>query len=216
MDFEQARFNMIEQQIRPWDVLDQDVLDALRVVKREAFVAPERQALAFSDIELPIGGGQSMLAPKIEARALQALAVRPGDNILEIGAGSGHMAALLASRGAWVRSIEIDPQLVSLAAKNLDRSGVDNVIVEEGDGLAGWASAAPYDVIMVSGAVLEIPQVLLDQLRPGGRLFAFVGLAPVQQGVLVQCRGEGQFERCGVFETLVAPLRSAQVESFTL
>jgi protein-L-isoaspartate(D-aspartate) O-methyltransferase len=214
MDFEQARFNMIEQQIRPWDVLDPDVLNALRSVKRELFVLPEYQVLAFSEVELPIGCGQTMLEPKIEAKALQAIGVKSGDSILEIGAGSGYMAALLAARGEWVRTIEIEPQLAKLAADNLASNGIDNVIVEDGDGSTGWAIRAPYDVIMVSGAVREVPQALLDQLKPGGRLFAFVGTAPVMKGLLIQNLGDGQFRRGTVFETLVPYLRMAQLASF--
>ncbi|GAA5163921.1 protein-L-isoaspartate O-methyltransferase [Viridibacterium curvum] len=214
MDFEQARFNMIEQQIRPWDVLDQDVLDALRLVQRELFVAPAQQALAFADVELPTACGQCLLPPKIEAKALQALAVRPGDSILEVGAGSGHMAALLAARGEWVRSIEIEPELVNLAAGNLARNGVDNVIVEEGDGLAGWPSGAPYDVIMLSGGVTEVPAVLIEQLKTGGRLFAFVGSAPLQQGVLLHKQADGSVMRRVVLETLVTPLRNCAAQAF--
>lgn len=214
MDFEQARFNMIEQQIRPWDVLDPDVLSALRSVKRERFVLPEHQALAFSELQLPIGCAQTMWEPKIEARALQALGVRSGDSVLEIGAGSGYMAALLATRGEWVRSIEIEPQLVKFAADNLANNGIDNVIVEAGDGAAGCPTSAPYDVIMVSGAVREVPQALLDQLKVGGRLFAFVGEAPVMKGLLIQNLGDGQCRRSVVFESLVPYLRTAQIASF--
>jgi protein-L-isoaspartate(D-aspartate) O-methyltransferase len=214
MDFEHARFNMIEQQIRPWDVLDPDVLNALRSVKRELFVLPEHQALAFSEVQLPIGCGQSMLEPKVEAKALQAIGVKPGDSILEIGTGSGYMAALLAVRGEWVRSIEIEPQLVRFAADNLVRNDIDNVIVEEGDGSAGWAARAPYDAIMVSGAVREVQQIWLDQLKPGGRLFAFVGNAPVMKGQLIVNLGDGQFRSSTVFETLVPDLRTAQTVSF--
>jgi protein-L-isoaspartate(D-aspartate) O-methyltransferase len=214
MDFEQARFNMIEQQIRPWDVLDPDVLNALRSVKRELFVLPEHQALAFSEVQLPIGCGQNMLEPKVEAKALQAIGVKPGDSILEIGTGSGYMAALLAVRGEWVRSVEIEPQLARFAADNLARNDIDNVIVEEGDGSAGWAVRAPYDVIMASGAVREVPQIWLDQLKPGGRLFAFVGNAPVMKGQLIVNLGDGQFRSSTVFETLVPDLRTAQTVSF--
>jgi len=214
MDFEQARFNMIEQQIRPWDVLDPDVLNTLRAVKRELFVLPEYQALAFSDVELPIGHGQVMLEPKIEAKVLQAVSVRSGDSILEIGAGSGYMAALLAARGEWVRTLEIEPQLARLAANNLARNGIDNVIVEEGDGSAGWSIRAPYDVIVVSGALREVPQALLDQLKVGGRLFVFLGVAPVMKGQLIQSLGDGQFRSSTVFETLAPYLRTTQVASF--
>ena len=215
MDFEKARFNMIEQQIRPWDVLDSDVLQALARVKRERFVSDAHQNLAFADTELPLGYGQTMLTPKVEARALQALAVKHTDSVLEIGAGSGYMAALLAARAEWVRSIEIVPALVRLAHDNLSRSGVDNVIVEEGDGAAGWSARAPYDVIMVSGAFASLPETLLGQLKPGGRLFAFVGHAPVMRARLVTRALDGQLQTRDLFEGVAPALRlPAQASSF--
>ncbi|MGC3962342.1 MAG: protein-L-isoaspartate O-methyltransferase [Rhodocyclaceae bacterium] len=210
MDFEQARFNMVEQQIRPWEVLNPDVLDTLMLVKRELFVPAEQQALAFADIELPIGKGQTMLAPKIEAKALQALAVKSTDSVLEIGTGSGYMAALLAARAEWVRSIEIEPELAQFAFENLSRNGVDNVIVEEGDGSRGWAERAPYDVIMVSGALPEIPQDLLAQLKHGGRLFAVVGAAPVMRACLVVRTADDAWQTSELFETVIPALRLAQ------
>lgn len=210
MDFEQARFNMVEQQIRPWEVLNPDVLDTLMLVKRELFVPAEQQALAFADIELPIGKGQTMLAPKIEAKALQALAVKSTDSVLEIGTGSGYMAALLAARAEWVRSIEIEPELAQFAFENLSRNGVDNVIVEEGDGSRGWAERAPYDVIMVSGALPEIPQDLLAQLKHGGRLFAVVGAAPVMRACLVVRTADDAWRTSELFETVIPALRLAQ------
>jgi protein-L-isoaspartate(D-aspartate) O-methyltransferase len=210
MDFEQARFNMVEQQIRPWDVLNPDVLDTLMLVKRELFVPAAQQALAFADVELPIGKGQTMLAPKIEAKALQALAIKSTDNVLEIGAGSGYMAALLAARAEWVRTIEIDPELAQLAYENLSRNGVDNVIAEEGDASLGWPVRAPYDVIMVSGSVTELPHEWLAQLKQGGRLFAVVGTAPVMRACLVTCTGEGAYQRSDLFETVIAPLTLKQ------
>ena len=139
MNIEQARFNMIEQQIRPWEVLDPTVLDLLFVVKREDFVPEAYRALAFADMEIPIGQGQAMLAPKIEARLLQELGVRKTDKILEIGSGSGYMAALLAARGEHVVTVEINPELADGARRNLERAGVTNVAVETGDGAQGWS-----------------------------------------------------------------------------
>ncbi|OHC63815.1 MAG: protein-L-isoaspartate O-methyltransferase, partial [Rhodocyclales bacterium GWA2_65_20] len=155
MNYEQARFNMIEQQLRPWKVLDQKVLDELFLVKREEFVPPAYSGLAFADTEIPLGGGSGacMLPPKVEARALQALAMKKHENVLEIGTGSGYMAALLGAHADHVWSIEIDPQLAAMARENLRRAGVTNVSVEVGNGLAGLAAHAPYDVIMVSGAM---------------------------------------------------------------
>lgn len=210
MDFEQARFNMVEQQIRPWDVLDQDVLESLMLVKRELFVAPEQQALAFAETELPIGKGQTMWEPKIEGKAMQALRIKSTDSVLEIGTGSGFMAALMATRAEWVRTLEIDRDLARKAHDNLVRVGVDNVIVEEADGSAGWPERAPYDVILASGAVEEIPQAWRDQLKPGGRLFAFVGKAPAMVATLVTRHADGSFMTESLFEYVVPALRMAQ------
>lgn len=206
MDFERARFNMVEQQIRPWEVLDSRVLDTLMAVKRELFVPADKRQLAFADLQLPIGQGQVMLEPKLEAKVLQAVALRKTDSVLEIGAGSGYMAALLAAQADWVRTVEIDPVLAALAARNLHEAGVENVLVEEGDGSAGWPARAPYDVIVVSGGLVEIPEALRAQLKPGGRLFAFVGEEPVMAGCLVTCVAEGHYARTDLFETLVPSL----------
>lgn len=209
MNFEKARFNMVEQQIRPWEVLDPDVLDLLMTVKREEFVPASARALAFADVEIPIGHGQVMLKPVIEGKILQAVQLKRADSVLEIGTGSGFFAALLAARVEWVRSIEIEPDLVRLASVNLSRNHVDNVIIEEGDGTEGWASRAPYDVIVVSGGLHFVPQALLEQLKVGGRLFAFVGEAPVMKARLVTCEAEGRFRNEDIFETVVPMLKTA-------
>ncbi len=210
MNFEKARFNMVEQQIRPWEVLDQNVLDLLMAVKREEFVPVGARALAFAEVEIPIGFAQVMLKPTIEGKVLQAVQVKPSDSVLEIGSGSGFFAALLAGHAEWVRTIEIEPELVRLASANLARNGVENVVVIQGDGLNGWAERAPYDVIVMSGGVHEVPQALLEQLAPGGRLFAFVGEAPVMKARLITCEGEGRFRTEDVFETVVPMLQNAQ------
>lgn len=209
MNFERLRFNMVEQQIRPWEVLDADVLDVLMQVHREDFVPADLRVIALSEAVIPLPCGQQMLAPVIEGKVLQAVQVGKDDQVLEIGAGSGYMAALLAARAAWVRTVDIEPELVKLASANLNAAGVHNVIVEEGDAAQGWPKNAPYDVIVVSGGLPMLPQSLLDQLKVGGRLFAFVGEAPVMTGRLVTKVAEGQFQATDIFETLVPPLKNA-------
>ena len=209
MNFEKARFNMVEQQIRPWEVLDQDVLDLLMTVKREEFVPAVYRDLAFTEVEIPIGCGQVMLKPVIEGKVLQALRLGKADSVLEVGTGSGYFAALLAARTEWVRTIELEPELVKLAGANLARNGVENVVVVQGDGIAGWAERAPYDVIVVSGGLPFVPQALLEQLKVGGRLFAFVGEAPVMKARLVTCEAEGRFRTEDIFETVVPMLKDA-------
>jgi len=219
MDIEQARFNMIEQQIRPWEVLDPEVLRLLSVVKREDFVLAAQKVLAFADIELPIGNkgdaGQTMLEPKIEARVLQELSLKNTDTVLEIGAGSGYMAALLASKAEYVYSVEIDPELAESAKRNLQRAGVANVSVQLADGSRGWPSQAPYDAIVVSASMPVLPPELLKQLKVGGRLVAFVGEEPVMHAQLVTRTGDDAFNTINLFETVVAPLvNAAQREQF--
>lgn len=214
MDLERARFHMVEQQIRTWDVLDQDILDLLYVVRREEFVPAAYRALAFSDLELPLAGSESapserMLQPKVEARILQEVAPVPTDRVLEIGTGSGYMAALLGARSRSVVSVEINPALRAAAEVSLARAGVTNVVVEEGDGARGWARHAPYDVIVVSGSLPVLPQSMLEHLAPRGRLFAFVGDSPVMAARLVRATGPGAFESVDLFESDVPPLRNA-------
>lgn len=209
MNIEQARFNMIEQQIRPWDVLDQDVLNLLAIVKRENFVPAAYRNLAFVDFEVPLPAGQHMLAPRVEARVLQELAVKKHESVLEIGAGSGYMAALLAHRAQHVRTVDIEPELVDLAQRNLAANGVLNAEVALGDASRGWPETAPYDVICVSGGLPVLPQEILEQLKIGGRLSAFVGTAPVMKAQIVTRIDEKQFRVADVFETYVEPLVNA-------
>lgn len=213
MNTEQARFNMIEQQIRPWEVLDPSVLSLLSVVRREAYVPEAQRDLAFADVELPLGYGQSMLAPRVEARILQELAIKNTDKVLEIGTGSGYMAALLAAKAEFVYSVEIVPELVEFARANLKRAGVANVSVDLGDGAHGWPLYAPYDVIVLSGSTPVLPETIQQQLRIGGRLVAIVGEAPAMQVKLVTRTGEDAYTSITVFETVAAPLVNAQARS---
>lgn len=189
MNFEQARFNMIEQQIRPWNVLDGEILDLLSQVRREAFVPVAHQSLAFADLELPLRGsgenGMCMLAPKVEARMLQDLAVKKHEKVLEIGTGSGYMAALLAQRAQRVITLEIDAELANQARSNLSKAGITNVDVRQADGAQGIPADSPFDVIVLSGSVAEVPHKLLEQLKTGGRLMAIVGDAPVMRATLI-------------------------------
>ena len=209
MNIEQARFNMIEQQIRPWDVLDPKVLTLLAKVKREDFVPAAYRDLAFADLEIPLGEGQVMLPPRVEARLLQELGIKKTDRVLEIGTGSGYMAALLAASAEHVTTLEIRPSLAAVARENLQRSGVDNVKVEVANGLSGWSQRAPFDAILVSGALPEVPAALLKQLRVGGRLAVIVGEAPVMEAQLITCTAEGVFNTINVFETVMPSLDGA-------
>ena len=213
MNIEQARFNMIEQQIRPWEVLDPQVLDLLFVVKREDFVPAAYRNLAFADMEIPIGSGQVMLAPRVEARLLQELGIKKTDKVLEIGTGSGYMAALLAAGAEHVVSIESRPELAEFARQNLERAGVTNVTVEVANGANGWSQRGPYDAIIVSGALPSLPVALLKQLRVGGRLASIVGEAPVMEAQLVTCSAEGAYNTVNLFETVVPALDGGETKS---
>lgn len=207
MNIEQARFNMIEQQIRPWNVLDQDVLELLMVVKREEFVPAAYANLAFVDTEVPLPNGAAMFSPKVEARILQELAVKKSEHVLEIGTGSGYMAALLGYKARHVTTVEIDPEIKALAEKNLAAAGIANVTVELGNGAQGWSAGAPYDVIVVSGGLPFLPETLLQQVKVGGRIAAIVGEAPVMSAEIVTRTSDTQYETRKVFETSVPHLR---------
>jgi len=204
MNLEQARINMIEQQIRPWDVLDAEVLHLLSVVKREDFVPLAHKSLAFVDMEIPLGHDQVMLAPRVEARMLQDAAVKKHEKVLEIGSGSGYMAALLAHRAQQVISLEINPELAALARSNLQKAGVHNAEVRNVDGAKGAPVEAPFDVIVLSGSVAEVPHALLSNLKVGGRLIAIVGNDPVMRATIITRTGEADFKTAQPWDT-VAP-----------
>lgn len=192
-NMEQARFYMIEQQVRPWDVSDAAVLDLLTTVKREDFVPLAQKALAFADMALPLSGGQSMLPPRVQARLLQDAAVKPTDKVLEIGTGSGYMTALLAHLAQRVVSLEINPEIADMARANLQRAGIHNVEVRQADASKSVAADAPYDVIVLGGSVSEVPQTLLSQLKVGGRLIAIVGEEPIMHAQLITRTSETNF-----------------------
>ncbi len=210
MNIEQARFNMIEQQIRPWDVLDPAILSLLALVRREDFVPPAHAAMAFMDTEIPLptqgGTREFMLAPKLEARLLQELNVHKHERALEVGTGSGFMAALLSHKAQHVTTFEIRPELAAFASQNLQRAGLVNVTVVTGNGAVGQASEAPWDVIALSGSVNQVPQSLLQQLKAGGRLIAVVGDAPIMQAVLYTRTDEQSFQKLVLFDTLAPRL----------
>lgn len=210
MDTERARFNMIEQQIRPWEVLDQDVLDLLFVLRREEFVPAAYRALAFTDMEVPLtvdgrATGEVMLAPKVEARLLQAIAPKKHETVLEIGAGSGYMAALLANFARRVVTSEIREDLARFATDNLGRAGIANASVEHGHGLRA-APGASFEAIVLSGSVPFVPEALLERLTVGGRLIGIVGELPVMTAQLITRIAERQFSAENLFETVALPL----------
>ena len=214
--WEQARFNMIEQQIRPWDVLDARVLELLMQVRREDFVPEAHRALAFVDMEIPLtantdeamASGRCMLAPRVEARMLQDVAPRPAEKVLEVGTGSGHMAALLARLSGQAISLEIDPQLAATARENLRRAGIDNAEVREADGSHGLPGEGPFGVIVLSGSVAEVPQALLDQLTIGGRLMAIVGEEPMMRATLITRTSQTHYTTAQNWDTVAPRLKN--------
>jgi protein-L-isoaspartate(D-aspartate) O-methyltransferase len=210
MNLEQARTNMVEQQIRTWEVLDQDVLDLLYLVPREDFVPEKHRALAFSEIEIPIGEGERMWQPKMEARVLQELNIRKTERVLEVGTGSGYLTALMSHRASHVFSVEIRPALAQFGRANLERHGADNVTLEIGDAARGWPRHAPYDVIVLTGSTPLLPRAFPETLSPGGRLFAVVGEAPAMTARLVVATTPGTWRSTDLFETVIAPLVNAE------
>jgi protein-L-isoaspartate(D-aspartate) O-methyltransferase len=194
-------------------VLDQDVLDMLHVVKREQFVPQAYQNLAFADVEIPLPGGESMLAPKIEARIMQEVLLKKHENVLLVGTGSGYLAALLAHKGRQVTAVEISPELKELTEKNLAKAGISNVTVELGNAAQGWAKGAPYDVIVVSGSLPVLPDAFLKEVKVGGRIVAIVGEPPVMTCNIITRVADAAYDTVKVFETNVKPLTGAPVPS---
>lgn len=190
---EQARYHMIEQQVRPWQVLDAQVLELLSTLKREDFVQPEQKALAFADYELSTVAGQTMLTPRVQARLVQDAAAKPTDKVLLIGAGTGFMAAMLARMAQRVIGLEINAELADMARANLQTAGIHNVEVRQADGAAGLAGDAPFDVIVLGGSVAEVPAALLNQLKVGGRLVGIVGNEPIMHGLTITRTSDTNF-----------------------
>jgi protein-L-isoaspartate(D-aspartate) O-methyltransferase len=209
LDLEVARRNMVLQQVRPWDVLDQRVLDLIARAPREDYVPAGLRNLAYVDMNIPLGGGQVMMAPKYEARLLQELEIKPTDKVLEIGTGTGYLTSLLAALGKHVYSVDIDPAFTRAAGERLAAHGIQNVTLETGDAANGWDKHAPYDVIIITGSLPSIPQSFRTSLAPGGRLAAIVGDSPAMDAVLVRRVDVNNFSQTAVFETDLPRLANA-------
>lgn len=217
MNIEQARFNMIEQQIRTWEVLDQGVLDLLTQVPREEFVPPAFRKLAFADMNVPLAHGQVMMQPKLEARLVQSLDLQPQDTVLEIGTGSGYLTALLAKRARHVYSVDLYADFSAEARPKLSTHGIGNVTLETGDAAQGWAQHGPYDAIAVTGSLPLFSEAFQRQLKTGGRLFMIVGGSPAMEALLITRLGKEQWLRESLFETDIPALINApQPPAFTL
>lgn len=206
---EQARFNMIEQQIRPCDVLEGRILDLLKQVRREHFVPQAQRALAFVDMEIPLGHGTSMWSPKLEARVVQELHLSRADKVLEVGTGSGYLTALMATLAGHVNSVEIVPELNAMAKQHLQAYHRDNITLEVGDAAQGWGGNQ-YDVIVLTGSTPVLPAVFQNSLKVGGRMFAIVGDAPVMQARVIKCVSAGVFETVTIMETSIPALQNAE------
>jgi len=209
MNFETARFNMVQQQIRTWDVLDPRVLDLVGKMPREDFAPPAYRKLAFVDMNIPLGHGQVMMAPKVEARLLQELEISPEDKILEVGTGSGYMTALLAAFGAHVHSVEIIPEFSTQAAAKLAAHQISNITLEVDDAARGWGRHGPYDVIAITGSLPILPDSFRNSLKVGGRLIAIVGQSPVMEAKLIRRVSQTSWSEASLFETSLPPLRNA-------
>lgn len=210
LDMEQARFNMIEQQIRPCEVLDPRILDLLKHVRRENYVPKEMRGMAFMDLEIPLGYGTSMWQPKLEARTLQELHLGRTDKVLEVGTGSGYLTALLSMLAGHVTSVEIVPELSAMAKQRLQVHHRDNIELEIGDAAHGWGGGGRYDVIVLTGSTPVLPVAFQSSLNVGGRLFAIVGDAPAMTARLITRVTQDTYESVNIMETSVVPLQNAQ------
>jgi protein-L-isoaspartate(D-aspartate) O-methyltransferase len=208
VDFDQARINMIEQQIRPWEVLDERVLEVLASTPREDFVPPRYRNLAFADVCIPLGHGQVMMRPNVEGRLLQALAIQPSDCILEVGTGSGYLSACLAKLGARVISVDIFPEFIREAQQKLKRQQINNVLLHSGDAVHGWGKQR-YDVIAITGSLPVLPDQWGQQLNVGGRLFVIVGEPPIMEALLITRLSEGEWTQESLFDTEIPALLNA-------
>jgi protein-L-isoaspartate(D-aspartate) O-methyltransferase len=214
--FEKARFNMVEQQIRPWEVLDQRVLDLIGKLPREAFVPAEYRQLAYADTEIPYGNGQSMMAPKIEARMLQALNIQPDDKVMEVGTGTGYVTACLANLGKSVVSLEIDATLLEQAQANLEAQGIKNVDLYGDDVFEGAIAQTPFDAIAVTGSLPVMAEELKQLLRVGGRMFVVTGESPVMEASLITRVSQDAWRTEELFETELGALTNApQADKFS-
>lgn len=209
-NIEQTRFNMVEQQIRPWGVLDLSILELLYKIKREQFTPPAYRSLAFVDMEIPLGYGGAMLTPKLEARILQELQLKKTDKVLEIGTGSGYQTALLAEKSAHVYSVEISPELKTMAENNLKSVNSSNITIEQGDAARGWSKNGPFDVIVLTASVPVLPDAFQHTLNPGGRMFVVVGEEPIMEAMLITCQAPGRYETKKLFETCIPSLKNAK------
>ncbi len=213
MELAQARFNMIEQQIRPWDVLDQRVLDLLEALPRDAFVTEQNQSLAYADVNIALEHGEVMMPPKVEARLVQALNIQSDENVLEVGTGSGYVTAMLASLSQHVTSVDIHADFLENAKARLDAYSLSNVTLEQGDAANGKTGDESFDVIAVTGSLPEYNQCFEKSLNIGGRLFVISGQAPIMEALLVTRVTESEWVRQSLFETDLPPLQNAKAPS---
>ena len=211
---EQHRFNMIEQQIRTWEVLDPEVLNLLHQVPREKFVPAQYQGVAFADTEIPLHDDVCMLAPKLEARLIQSLSLPKEDHVLVVGSGSGYLSALVASLVKNVVSVDINPYFTKLAKQNCEKLKLNNIEFVTGDGASGWLKKKPYDAILFAGSLPQEPEGVRDQLKHKGRLLIILGLAPSMHATLITRIGDQDFVKEVLFETVVPSLNVQHENTF--